>query len=280
LQTKSTVKAHGGTQGVYSHQSASTGTEMTFSVFVPSGTGPFPVLWYLSGLTCTHANVTEKGEGEFRRACAEHGIIFIAPDTSPRGDGVPDDPDGKYDFGLGAGHYVNATEAPWAAHYQMRSYIEDELPALIDKEFSAADMSRQSITGHSMGGHGALTIGLRNAGRFKSISAFAPIVNPSDCPWGEKALSGYLGSDKSTWRDYDACALIEDGARHDHIMVDQGSADNFLENELKTERLIKACKKAGLNAEIRMQEGYDHSYYFISSFMAEHIAWHAERLAT
>jgi len=281
METKSTVKSFGGTQGVYTHQSSSTKTEMTFSVYVPPGDGPFPVLWYLSGLTCTHANVTEKGE--FRRACAEHGLIFIAPDTSPRGDdkngtSVPDDPDGKYDFGLGAGHYVNATQAPWVEHYHMRSYIEDELPALIGKEFPMADMSRQSITGHSMGGHGALTIGLRNPARFKSMSAFAPIVNPMNVPWGLKALSGYLGEDKSAWREYDACALIEDGARHDHILVDQGMNDSFLENELKPESLVKVCDKAGLKAEIRMQAGYDHSYYFISSFMAEHIAWHARYL--
>lgn len=276
METKSTNKSYGGTQGVYSHNSSSTGSDMTFSVFVPKGDGPFPVLWYLSGLTCTHANVTEKGE--FRRACAEHGIIFVAPDTSPRGERVPDDPDGSYDFGLGAGHYVNAAEAPWSEHYQMRTYIEEELPAIIAENFPA-DMSRQSITGHSMGGHGALTIGLRNADRFKSISAFSPIVNPMDCPWGEKALGNYLGSDKSKWREYDACALIEDGARHDHILVDQGTADNFLEKELKTERLVEASEKAGMKAEIRMQEGYDHSYYFISSFMAEHIAWHAKRLA-
>jgi len=278
METKSSVKSYGGIQGVYAHLSKSTSTEMTFSVFVPPGKGPFPVLWYLSGLTCTHANVTEKGE--FRRACAEHGIIFIAPDTSPRGDGVPDDIEAKYDFGLGAGHYVNATESPWAEHYQMRSYIEDELPALISKEFPTADMSRQSITGHSMGGHGALTIGLRNADHFKSISAFSPIVNPMDCPWGIKALTGYLGTDKSSWREYDTCALIEDGARHDHILVDQGTSDNFLENELKTERMVKACANAGMKATIRMQEGYDHSYYFISSFLTEHITWHAKHLAS
>ncbi len=278
IETKSTVKAFGGTQGVYSHSSTSTGTEMTFSAFVPAHTRgeTLPVLWYLSGLTCTHANVTEKGE--FRAACAEHKIIFIAPDTSPRGDNVPDDPEEKYDFGFGAGHYVDATEAPWSEHYKMRSYIEAELPSLISEQFSMADMTRQSITGHSMGGHGALTIGLRNPDRFKSISAFAPIVSPINCPWGQKALSGYLGSDPSAWRDYDACALIADGARHDHILVDQGTDDSFLENELKTELLVAACDKAGVKAEIRMQNGYDHSYYFISSFMADHIAWHARHL--
>lgn len=270
----STVRAHGGTQGVYSHASTATQTEMTFSVFVPEGEGPFPVLWYLSGLTCTHANVTEKGE--FRAACNKHGIIFIAPDTSPRGDNVADDE--AYDMGQGAGFYVDATQTPWAPHFQMRSYIEKELPSLIATEFPQADMTRQGIFGHSMGGHGALTIGLRNPDRFKSISAFSPIVSPLTCPWGEKALSGYLGDDRSMWRDYDACALIEDGARHEHILVDQGAADDFLAQQLQTPNLVRVCEKAGLQAEIRMQTGYDHSYYFISSFMAEHIAWHAARL--
>ena len=251
---------------------------MTFSVFVPpheEGT-KLPVLWYLSGLTCSHANVTEKGE--FRRACVDHGIIFVAPDTSPRGVGVPDDPDGAYDFGLGAGHYVNATEAPWAEHYQMRDYIEKELPSLIGENFPA-DMSRQGITGHSMGGHGALTIGLRNPDQYKSISAFAPIVNPMDCPWGDKALSLYLGKDKTNWREYDTCALIEDGARSSSgLLVDQGMADSFLEKELMPERLEAVCDKAGQSLTLRMQEGYDHSYYFISTFMRSHIEWHAERL--
>lgn len=276
VKTISTVTAHGGTQGVYAHASSSTKTEMTFSVFVPEGKGPFPVLWYLSGLTCNHANVTEKGE--FRAACAKHGIIFIAPDTSPRGEGVADDVEGAYDFGLGAGFYVNATEAPFSEHYHMRDYIETELPALIAKEFPQADMSAQGITGHSMGGHGALTIGLRSPDIFKSISAFSPIVSPLNCPWGEKALAGYIGADKSAWRDYDACALIEDGARAGHILVDQGLADNFFEPQLKTHLFEAACKDAGQVATIRLHEGYDHSYYFISTFMAEHVAWHADIL--
>ncbi len=276
MEQVSTNRAHGGTQGVYTHQSSATGTMMTFSVFVPDHAegASLPVLWYLSGLTCTHANVTEKGE--FRAACAEAGVIFIAPDTSPRGDDVPDDE--GYDFGKGAGFYVDATEAPWAANFQMRSYIEQELPALIAAEFPVADMGRQGITGHSMGGHGALTIALRNPGRFKSVSAFAPIVSPLNCPWGEKALSGYLGPDKSAWRQYDACALIEDGARLPDLLVDQGEADNFLHEQLKTGLLVMACRKAGIPATVRMQPGYDHSYYFISSFMADHIAWHAARL--
>lgn len=275
MEVVSTNRSFAGTQGVYKHLSRETGTEMTFSVFVPDhapGT-KLPVLWYLSGLTCTHANVTEKGE--FRRACAEHGIIFIAPDTSPRGDDVPDDE--VYDFGKGAGFYVDATQEPWAANFRMRSYIEHELPALIAEKFPV-DMERQGITGHSMGGHGALTIALRNPGRFRSTSAFAPIVSPIDCPWGHKALGGYIGSDKAAWREYDAVALIEDGARLPDLLVDQGGADNFLDEQLKTHLLEAACAKAGIPATIRMQDGYDHSYYFISTFMADHIAWHAERL--
>ncbi len=275
METVSSNRAHGGTQGVYTHQSASTGTAMTFSVFVPDHTpgAKLPVLWYLSGLTCSHANVTEKGE--YRAACAEHGIIFVAPDTSPRGDDVPDD-DG-YDFGKGAGFYVNATQTPWAANFRMRDYVETELPALIAAEFPA-DMERQGITGHSMGGHGALTIGLRNPDRYRSVSAFSPIVSPLNCPWGEKALSGYLGTDREAWREYDACALIEDGARLPDLLVDQGEADNFLHEQLKTGLLVMACRKAGIAATVRMQPGYDHSYYFISSFMADHVGWHAERL--
>ena len=276
LTVKSTNRAFGGVQGVYEHASVATDTRMTFSVFVPEheeGTR-LPVLWYLSGLTCTHANVTDKGE--FRRACAEHGVIFIAPDTSPRGDDVPDDD--AYDFGKGAGFYVDATEAPWSANFRMRSYIEDELPALIAGEFAAADLTRQGITGHSMGGHGALTIALRNAGRFRSVSAFSPIVSPLHCPWGEKALTGYLGSDRADWRAYDACALIDDGARIPDILVDQGDADQFLADQLKPELLADACHRAGIDLTLRMQPGYDHSYYFISTFMADHVAWHAARL--
>ncbi|MGB3377190.1 MAG: S-formylglutathione hydrolase [Allopontixanthobacter sediminis] len=279
METLSTNRSFGGVQGVYSHASAETGTEMTFSVYVPpqaadlEPAAKLPVLWYLSGLTCTHANVTEKGN--FRAACAEHGIIFVAPDTSPRGDDVPDDE--AYDFGKGAGFYVDAVQEPWAANFRMRSYIESELPALIAEHFPA-DMTRQGITGHSMGGHGALTIALRNPDRFRSVSAFAPIASPLACPWGEKALGGYLGPDRDPWRRHDAVALIEDGARLDHLLVDQGTADNFLTEQLKTGLLALACRKAGIPAAIRMQEGYDHSYYFIETFMAEHIGWHAERL--
>ncbi|RZV36235.1 MAG: S-formylglutathione hydrolase [Sphingomonadaceae bacterium] len=277
MEVLSENQSFGGVQGVYSHASAETGTEMTFSVYLPpqARDGAVPVLWYLSGLTCTHANVTEKGE--FRAACANAGIAFIAPDTSPRGDEVPD-ADSEYDFGKGAGFYVDATREPWRKNYRMRSYIERELPKLVAAKFPV-DIERQSISGHSMGGHGALTIGLRNPGRFRAISAFSPIVAPSHVPWGDKALGRFLGEDRSSWREYDAVALIEDGARHEHILVDQGTADDFLHEQLKTGLLALAAKKAGMNATIRMQEGYDHSYYFISTFMAEHVAWHAERLA-
>jgi len=275
METVSTNRSHGGTQGVYRHASAETGTEMTFSVFVPDHApgGKLPVLWYLSGLTCTHANVTEKGE--YRAACAQHGVIFVAPDTSPRGDAVPDDE--GYDFGKGAGFYVDATQEPWAANFRMRSYIEIELPAVLAEHFPV-DTARQGITGHSMGGHGALTIALRDPSRFRSVSAFAPIVSPLGCPWGDKALGGYIGPDRATWREYDACALIEDGARLPDLLVDQGLADGFLDDQLKTQLLVDACDRAGQPATVRMQPGYDHSYYFIATFMAEHVAWHAERL--
>ena len=275
METLTTNHSFKGTQGVYRHASAETGTSMTFAVYVPRHEPgvKLPVLWYLSGLTCTHANVTEKGE--YRAACAKHGIVFVAPDTSPRGEGVPDAE--GFDFGQGAGFYVDATETPWAANFRMRSYIERELPDLIAGEFPV-DMRRQGITGHSMGGHGALTIALRNPGRFRSVSAFAPIASPLNCPWGEKALGGYLGPDKTAWREYDACALIDDGARLPDLLVDQGTADNFLEGQLKPHLLQEACDRAGIEATIRMQPGYDHSYYFISSFMADHVAWHADRL--
>lgn len=275
METLSTNRAFGGTQGVYRHASAVTGTDMTFSVYVPPHEegAALPVLWYLSGLTCTHANVTEKGE--YRRACAEAGVIFVAPDTSPRGPGVPDDE--AYDFGQGAGFYLDAAQAPWSQHFRMRSYIEQELPALIAAQFPA-DMGRQAITGHSMGGHGALTIGLRNPDRFRSVSAFAPIVAPSQVPWGQKALAGYLGDDPAAWRAHDAVALIEDGARVAELLVDTGTADPFLDKELRPELLATACADAGIALNQRLQPGYDHSYYFVSTFLGEHVAWHAARL--
>ncbi|PVH28313.1 S-formylglutathione hydrolase [Pararhodobacter oceanensis] len=268
-------RAFGGWQEVWRHDSKTTGTPMEFSIFLPEGEGPKPVLWYLSGLTCNWSNVTEKGD--YREACARHGIVFVAPDTSPRGEGVADDAEGAYDFGLGAGFYVDATEEPFAKHYKMRQYIEEELPALIAEHFPV-DLNRQAITGHSMGGHGALTIGLRNPERFKSVSAFAPISAPTECPWGHKALGGYLGEDRAAWAEYDACKLIEGGARVAALKVDQGGADGFLEEQLKPELLRETCDTAGQVVELEIHDGYDHSYYFISSFMPAHIDWHAKYL--
>jgi S-formylglutathione hydrolase len=269
-------RSHGGWQEVWRHDSAQTGTPMEFSIFLPDTPGPRPVVWYLSGLTCSWANVTEKGE--FRAACARHGLILVAPDTSPRGPGVPDDPEGAWDMGLGAGFYVDATQDPWARHYRMQSYIEAELPALVAARFPA-DMDRQAITGHSMGGHGALTVALRNPGRFRSVSAFAPICAPSIVPWGKKALGAYLGPDPEGWARHDACRLIASGARVPALKVDQGAADGFLDSQLRPEALRAACAAAGQPLELGVHEGYDHSYYFISSFLGAHLDWHAGHLA-
>ena len=276
MEILSENKSHGGRQLVVKHESFATGTPMTFSIFLPPQAeedGTLPVVWYLSGLTCTHANVTEKGE--YRATCATHGLVFVAPDTSPRGDDVPDAD--EYDFGKGAGFYVDATEDPWAKQYRMWSYVTDELPELVAAEFPV-DLGRQGITGHSMGGHGALTVALRDPDRFRSVSAFAPIVAPSQVPWGQKALSGYLGDDRASWRAHDAVALIEDGARLPELLVDVGDADPFIEKELRPDLLRQACAAAGIPLTLRILPGYDHSYYFISTFMAEHLAWHAERL--
>ena len=277
MKTISTAKAHGGVQGVYSHASDATRCEMTFAVFVPpqAAKGPCPVLWYLSGLTCTHQNVMDKGE--YRRKAAALGLIIVCPDTSPRGENVPDEKD-NWQFGCGAGFYVDATEAPYATNYRMYSYITDELPALIAANFPT-DMSRQSILGHSMGGHGALTIALKHPDRFKSCSAFAPIVQPSTADWSKNAFVKYLGSDQAAWRQYDACALIEDGARFPAFLIDQGEADGFLKDGLRPWLFEDACKAAGIPLTLRMQQGYDHSYFFISTFMDDHLAWHAARLA-
>ncbi|WP_394648869.1 S-formylglutathione hydrolase [uncultured Sphingomonas sp.] len=274
MEIVSTAKAHGGTQGVYRHASTATCTDMTFSVYVPDHApgAILPVVWYLSGLTCTHANVTDKGE--FRRACAEHGLIFVAPDTSPRGDDVPDRD--TWDLGKGAGFYVDATEAPWSQHYRMWSYVTEELPALVAAHFPV-DGARQSIMGHSMGGHGALTVALRHPERFRAVSAFAPIVAPTQVPWGA-ALDLYLGADRAAQRRHDAVALIEDGARVPELLIDQGDADSFLAEQLRPALLAQACAAAGIDLTLRMQPGYDHSYHFISTFMADHLGWHAARL--
>jgi S-formylglutathione hydrolase len=277
MEALSTAQSFGGTQGVYRHASQETGTEMTFAVYLPpqaqAAGARLPVIWFLSGLTCTHANVMEKGG--YQRVCAQLGLILVAPDTSPRGEDVPDDP--GYDFGQGAGFYVDATEPPFAKHYRMESYVAAELPELLAANFPA-DMERQAITGHSMGGHGALTLALRNPGRYRSVSAFAPIVAPSQVPWGEKALGNYLGADRARWRAHDAVALIEDGARVPELLVDQGEADSFLERELKPDLLASACAAAGIPLTLRMQPGYDHSYYFIATFMEDHLRWHRARL--
>ncbi|MGY5807388.1 S-formylglutathione hydrolase [Rhizobium sp. LEGMi198b] len=269
--------AFGGMQGVFSHESEACQCEMTFAVFVPPQAikEPCPVLWYLSGLTCTHANVMEKGE--YRRMAAELGLIVVCPDTSPRGNDVPDELT-NWQMGKGAGFYLDATEEPWAENYRMYTYVTEELPALVSRQFRV-DMSRQGIFGHSMGGHGAMTIALKNPDRFKSCSAFAPIVQPSTADWSAPAFEKYLGADKAAWRQYDACALIEDGARFPEFLIDQGKADGFLETGLRPWLFEEAIKGTDIGLTLRMHERYDHSYYFISTFMDDHLKWHAERLA-
>lgn len=277
LNVISETTCFGGAQGYYSHAAETVGCDMRFSVFTPpqAKEAPVPALWYLSGLTCTEDNATVKAG--FQRAAAKLGLMIICPDTSPRGEDIPDDE--AYDFGKGAGFYVNATEAPWATHFQMYDYVTRELPALIGAEFPA-DMTRQGITGHSMGGHGALTIFLKNRETYKSVSAFAPIVSPMNCPWGEKALTGYIGTDRANWANYDACALLErDGATDAAILIDQGLADNFLESQLKPELFEAACEKTGQDLTLRRQEGYDHSYFFIASFIEDHLRHHARYLS-
>ena len=276
METTKTHIVHGGTLRYLKHDSETTGTPMTLSVFVPPGQGPFPVVIWLSGLTCTEDNFTTKA-GAYR-AAAEHGLIVVAPDTSPRGEGVADDP--AYDLGQGAGFYLDATQAQWASHFRMESYVTGELIDLIDAEFPTT--GARSIMGHSMGGHGALTLALNHPELFQSVSAFAPISSPTRCPWGEKAFTAYLGSDDvAGWNRHDAARLIEAGAArgvYDDILIDQGDADSFLADQLKPELLKAAAETAGQKITIRMQPGYDHSYFFMTSFIDEHIAFHAARL--
>ncbi len=278
LETVSQSRCFNGAQFIYRHNSEETRTPMRFSAFVPpqaQSARRVPVVWWLSGLTCTEENFTVKAGAQ--RVASELGLLVIAPDTSPRGADVPDDP--AYDFGQGAGFYADATAAPWSKNFRMKSYIERELPAIVEAGLPA-DMSRQGIMGHSMGGHGALTIALRNPGRFKAVSALAPISSPMRCPWGEKALGGYLGGDREAWKTYDATALIEGGARLPDLLVDQGTADGFLEAQLKPQLLKEACERAGIPLMLRMQDGYDHSYFFIATFIEDHLRWHAARLAS
>jgi S-formylglutathione hydrolase len=275
METLKTHAVHGGTLRYLKHDSATTGTPMTLSVFVPAGEGPFPVLIWLSGLTCTEDNFTTKS-GAYA-AAAEHGVIIVAPDTSPRGEGVADDP--AYDLGQGAGFYVDATEAPWAPHFRMETYVVEELIGLIDAEFPTTRV--RSVSGHSMGGHGALTLALRHPHLFRSVSAFAPISSPTRCPWGEKAFNAYLGPDREAWEAHDAARLIETGIGegcYDDILIDQGDADPFLVEQLKPELLVAAGQTAGQTITLRMQPGYDHSYFFMASFIADHVAFHARRL--
>ncbi len=274
LETLNRHRCFEGVQSFHRHQSCATRTAMRFGVYTPPGEGPFPVVWCLAGLTCTEETFAIKAGAQ--RVAAQLGLMLVTPDTSPRGEGVADDP--AYDMGQAAGFYLDATQAPWAAHFQMRAWLEDELPDLIAEALPAADLARQSILGHSMGGHGALTMALRSPQRFRSVSAFAPIVSPLNCPWGEKALSGYLGPDRAAWRAYDACALIADGARVKEILVDQGESDPYLAEQLKPELLEAACAEAGLPLTLRRHAGYDHGYFFIQGFIADHLAWHRERL--
>ena len=271
-------RCHGGVQAVYAHDSEATGTGMEFSIYLPPAAEHgqrCPVLWWLSGLTCTWENATTKAG--FQGPAAAAGMIVVCPDTSPRGLDLPNEHD-AYDFGSGAGFYLDATVEPWARHYNMTTYITEELQDLVAAHFPV-DTSRQGISGHSMGGHGALTLALKRPELYRSVSAFAPISSPMRCPWGEKALAGYLGPDRDAWRAYDATALIEDGKRVAEILVDQGTGDVFLDEQLKPELLEQACAAAGIPLELRRQLDYDHSYYFMASFIADHIAWHRRRLA-
>jgi len=277
LNAVSRNRCFGGMQGVYTHAAETTHCSMRFGVFMPpqAESARVPVLYWLSGLTCTEDNFIVKAGAQ--RVAAELGVAIVVPDTSPRGLGYPGEAD-AYDFGLGAGFYVDATEAPWSEGYRMYSYVTNELPAYVERHFAVV-AGRAGIFGHSMGGHGALTIALKNPGRYRSVSAFAPIASPMRCPWGEKALTGYLGSDRSRWREYDATALIADrGWRGPALLVDQGTSDPFIESQLKPELLRQACEQAGVALDLRLRDGYDHSYFFIATFIEEHLRFHARHL--
>ena len=278
IEKISTAKSFSGDQERYKHTSEVLGCEMVFSVYLPpqAAEKSVPVLYWLSGLTCTDENFTQKAGAQ--KYAAEYGVALVMPDTSPRGEGIPDDAEKAYDFGLGAGFYVNATQEPWNKNYQMYNYIVHELPALINNNF-AVDASRVGIFGHSMGGHGALTIALNNPDKYQSVSAFSPIVSPMNCPWGEKALSNYLGSDKETWKQYDTVHLVQNTKVRLPVLVDQGSGDNFLDEQLKTSLLKAAAEQADFPMEIRMQSGYDHSYFFISTFIKDHIKFHSDNFS-
>ncbi|WP_096086316.1 S-formylglutathione hydrolase [Agaribacterium haliotis] len=269
----------GGRQLRFEHEAQSTSCTMTFSVFLPpqAQSEACPVLYWLSGLTCSDENFVQKSG--FQRKAAELGLIVVAPDTSPRGEGVADDADGAWDFGLGAGFYLNATKEPWSQHYRMYDYIVTELPALIEKSF--ATNGQKSISGHSMGGHGALTIAFKNASAYQSVSAFAPIVAPIQVPWGQKAFAGYLGEDQTSWQDYDSCELLRAHAAQLKAMpikIDQGASDSFLEQQLKPDLLLAAAKEQGIELNYQLRDGYDHSYFYIASFIDEHLAFHAAQL--
>lgn len=276
LNTVSTWRCFGGVLSVFEHRSRTCSCDMRFAVFSPpqAQSQRVPVLWYLSGLTCTWENVMSKAG--LQRAAAELGVMVIAPDTSPRGADVPDDP--AFDLGQGAGFYLTATQVPWSQHYRMDQYITDELQQLVAENFPIADLTRQGVTGHSMGGHGALTLHLKHPQLYRSVSAFAPIVAPSQVPWGQKAFTAYLGNERSAWRQYDACELVKEHASSAHILIDQGAADQFLERELQPQRFVAAAQSAGQRVTLRMQDGYDHSYYFVATFIDDHLRWHAQAL--
>ena len=279
MEQISSVKAFGGAQGVFAHQSEACGCAMRLAVFTPPadvhGKGPFATLFWRSGLTCTEENFITKAGAQ--RIAAELGLVLVAPDTSPRGEGVPDDPHGAYDLGLGAGFYLDATQAPWDRHYRMGSYVAHELPALIAERFPV-DPARMGVFGHSMGGHGALTLHLKHPRLFKTCSAFAPIVAPGEVPWGRKAFSSYLGTDETAWAAHDATKLVAERPSGAHLLIDQGGADPFLREQLRPELFEAAAGAAGQALTLRLREGYDHSYYFIASFIEDHLRWHHERL--